>query len=412
VIHEGQPFEVQIRTQEMHRIAEQGVAAHWKYKDGRQVSEADDQRIIWMRQLIEWAREMQEPSEFLSTLKVDLYPAEVYAFTPKGRVIALPRGATSVDFAYAVHTEVGNHCVGAKVNGQIVPLRYEVSNGDVVEILTQKSHAPSRDWLSFVRTSRARSKIRHWVHLNERTEATEVGRRLLEREARQFGRALKRIPEADLLRVAGEYGCGRLEDLFAELGYGKYSARQVLSKALGETLGEPAEKEAAAGAPARIVSSVKRMLGMGAAEAIRVRGDSDLMAFLAKCCNPILGDEIVGYVTRGRGVAVHLTSCPNVQNLLYESERRIEVGWAEASGAQFTVSLIIRTQDRPGMLADVTAVISEAGSNIRTLASQPDKLNARVEATLDIVNRKQLEKIVANVKKISGVFGVERVYRV
>jgi GTP diphosphokinase / guanosine-3',5'-bis(diphosphate) 3'-diphosphatase len=413
VIHEGQPFEVQIRTQEMHRIAEQGVAAHWKYKDGRQVSEADDQRITWMRQLIEWAREMQEPSEFLSTLKVDLYPDEVYAFTPKGRVIPLPRGATPVDFAYAVHTEVGNLCSGAKVNGQIVPLRHTLSNGDVVEILTQKGHVPNRDWLSFVRTSRARSKIRHWVHTNERGEATEVGRRLLEGEAKQFGRSLKKIPEADLLRVAGEYGCGKLEDLYAELGYGKFSARQVLSKALGETLGEPAAAEPRpASAPARIVSGVKRALGMGAAEAIRVRGDSGLMVFLAKCCSPIPGDEIVGYVTRGRGVAVHLKACPNVQNLLYESERKIDVGWAEAEGTQYTVSLIIRTQNRPGMLADITAMISAAGSNIQTLASQPDKLNARVEATLDIMNRKQLEKIVANVKKISGVFGVERVYKV
>jgi guanosine-3',5'-bis(diphosphate) 3'-pyrophosphohydrolase len=413
VMHEGQPFEVQIRTQDMHRLAEQGVAAHWKYKDGKQVSEADDQRITWMRQLIEWAREMQEPSEFLSTLKVDLYPDEVYAFTPKGRVIPLPRGGTPVDFAYAVHTEVGNLCSGAKVNGQIVPLRHTLSNGDVVEILTQKGHVPNRDWLTFVRTSRARSKIRHWVHTNERGEATEVGRRLLEGEARQFGRSLKRIPEADLLRVAGEYGCGKLEDLYAELGYGKYSARQVLSKALGETLGEPAVSEPRPkSAPARIVSGVKRALGMGAADAIRVRGNTGLMVFLAKCCNPIPGDEIVGYVTRGRGVAVHLKACPNVQNLLYESERKIDVDWAEAEGTQYTVSLIIRTQNRPGVLADITAMISSAGSNIQTLASQPDKLNARVEATLDIINRKQLEKIVANVKKISGVFGVERVYKI
>jgi GTP diphosphokinase / guanosine-3',5'-bis(diphosphate) 3'-diphosphatase len=264
-----------------------------------------------------------------------------------------------------------------------------------------------------VRTSRARSKIRHWVHTNERGEATEVGRRLLEGEARQFGRSLKRIPEADLLRVAGEYGCGKMDDLYAELGYGKYSARQILSKALGETLGEPAVSEPRPkSGPARIVSGVKRALGMGAAEAIRVRGNSGLMVFLAKCCNPIPGDEIVGYVTRGRGVAVHLKACPNVQNLLYESERKIDVSWAEAEGTQYTVSLIIRTQNRPGVLADITAVISAAGSNIQTLASQPDKLNARVEATLDIINRKQLEKIVANVKKISGVFGVERVYKI
>jgi guanosine-3',5'-bis(diphosphate) 3'-pyrophosphohydrolase len=411
VIHEGQPFEVQIRTQEMHRIAEQGVAAHWRYKDGRQVSEADDQRIIWMRQLIEWAREMQEPGEFLSTLKVDLYPEEVYAFTPKGRVIALPRGATAVDFAYAVHTEVGNQCTGARVNGQMVPLRHPLSNGDVVEITTQKGHVPSRDWLSFVKTSRARSKVRHWIHLVEHREATEVGRRLLEKEARQFGRALRRVPEADLLRVASEYGCSRVEDLFAELGYGKYSARQVLSKALGETLGEPTEKEKPKSAPGRIVSTVKRMLGMNAG-AIQVRGDSDLLAYLAKCCNPIPGDDIVGYVTRGRGVAVHTTSCPNVQNLMYDTERRIEVGWATVSDAQFTVSLIIRNVDRPGMLADMTSVISEEKCNIRMLTSQPDNLHARVDATVEIMNRKQLERIIAKIKKISGVFSVERVYRV
>src|SRR5579863_1085065 len=412
VIDEGQTFEVQIRTQEMHRIAEQGVAAHWKYKDGKQVSDADDQRITWMRQLIEWAREMQEPGEFLSTLKVDLTPAEVYAFTPKGRVIALPRGATAVDFAYAVHTEVGNQCTGARVNAQIVPLRHPLANGDVVEIITQKGHLPNRDWLSFVRTSRARSKIRHFVHMNERGEATEVGRRLMEKEAREFGHSLKRIPEAELLRVASEYGCANVEDLYAELGYGKYSARQVLSNALGLPLGEPDKRKSATGTPARIVSTVKRMLGMNAGAAIHVSGDSGLMTFLAKCCNPIPGDDIVGYVTRGRGVAVHATSCPNVENLLYEPERRIDVGWAESSGTQFTVSLIIRTQNRPGMLADITSVISGAGSNIRTLASQPDNLNARVEVTLEILNRKQLERISANIKKISGVFGVERVYRV
>jgi GTP pyrophosphokinase len=406
VIHAGQPFEVQIRTQEMHRIAEQGVAAHWKYKDGKEVSDADDQRIVWMRQLIEWVKEMQEPSEFMSTLRVDLYPEEVYAFTPKGRVLALPRGATPLDFAYAIHTEVGHQCVGAKVNGQIVPLRHRLANGDVVEILTQKGHAPSRDWLNYVRTSRARSRIRHWINLNERRQATEVGRRLLEREARQFGRSLKKIPEADLLRVAGEYGCAKIDDLYADLGYGKYSARQILSKVTGESLVEKAQEK-----PPRLVSTVKRMLGIHDA-AVLVRGHDDLMVYRAKCCNPIPGDEIIGYVTRGRGVAVHDTACPNVQNLLYQSERRIAVEWTGATESTFPVGLLMRTQDRPGMLADITAVISEAGSNIRTLDSRPDNLHARVEATLDITDRKQLERILANIKKISGVFGVERVYRV
>jgi GTP diphosphokinase / guanosine-3',5'-bis(diphosphate) 3'-diphosphatase len=411
LLHEGQHFEVQIRTQEMHRVAEQGVAAHWRYKDGRAISDKDDQRIVWMRQLIEWAREMQEPGEFLATLKVDLYPDEVYAFTPKGRVIALPRGATPVDFAYAVHTEIGNQCGGAKVNGQIVPLRHALANGDVVEVLTQKGHSPSRDWLSFVKTSRARSKIRHWISFNERREAASVGRRLLEREARQFGRSLKRIPEADLLRVAGEYGCARLEDLYTDLGFGKYSARQILGSALGETLVEPQQKEPAVSSSAHIVSSVKRMLG-GTQEAILVRGHGDLMVFLAKCCSPIPGDEIVGYVTRGRGVAVHNTLCPNVQNLLYQSERRIAVQWNSSPEAQFTVSLLVHSQDRPGMLADITSVISDCGANIRTLASRPESLRARVEITLEIKNRKQLERITAGIKKVSGVFGVERVYHV
>jgi len=406
VIHSGQPFEVQIRTQEMHRIAEQGVAAHWKYKDGKEVSDADDQRIVWMRQLIEWVKEMQEPSEFLSTLKVDLYPDEVYTFSPKGRVVTLPRGATPIDFAYAIHTEVGHQCVGAKVNGQIVPLRHRLANGDAVEILTQKGHAPSRDWLNYVRTSRARSKIRHWINLHERTQATEVGRRLLEREAQQCGLSLKRIPEADLLRVASEYGCAKIEDLYADLGYGKYSARQILSKATGQALVEKPEEK-----PTKLVSTVKRMLGIHDA-AVLVRGHDDLMVYRAKCCNPIPGDEIVGYVTRGRGVAVHSTACPNVQNLLYQSGRRIAVEWTGSSDTTFPVSLLIRTQDRPGMLADITAVISEAGSNIRTLGSHSDDLHARVEVTLDIADRKQLERILTNIKKIRGVFDVERRYRV
>jgi guanosine-3',5'-bis(diphosphate) 3'-pyrophosphohydrolase len=408
VLHSGQPFEVQIRTQEMHRIAEEGVAAHWKYKVGKPGSEEDDKRITWMRQLIEWSQELQEPGEFLSTLKVDLAPVEVYAFTPKGRVLELARGATPVDFAYLVHTEVGHQCVGAKVNGQMVSLRHEITSGDVVEILTQKGHHPSRDWLSFVKSSHAKSKIRHWINEQEREEAKEMGKKLLENEARHFGRSLKKIPEADLLKFVSDHGLSKIEDLYAAVGFGKYSARQILTRVLGEP-GKDDEPEPADSKPT-LVKTVKRMLGFGEAPLI-VKGYDDLLVYRAKCCNPIPGDEIVGYITRGRGVAVHTRLCPNVQNLMYQTERRIAVEWGGGSAATFPVQLSIRAKDRAGLLAEVTAVISGAGSNIRSLESRPDKSNARVDANLEIVDRRQLETILANIRKISGVYGVERVFQ-
>jgi len=408
VLHSGQPFEVQIRTQEMHRLAEEGVAAHWKYKAGKPGAADDDQRIAWMRQLIEWSQELQEPGEFLTTLKVDLAPVEVYAFTPKGRVLELPRGATPVDFAYLVHTEVGHQCVGAKVNGQMVSLRHEITSGDVVEILTQKGHRPSRDWLSFVKSSHAKSKIRHWINEQEREEAKEIGKRMLETEARHFGKGLKKIPEADLLKLASDYGLSKVEDLHAAVGFGKYSARQVLTRVLGEPE-KTAEPEPIDTKPT-LVRTVKRMLGIGEAPLI-VKGHDDLLVYRAKCCNPIPGDEIVGYITRGRGVAVHTRACPNVQNLLYQTERRIAVEWGGGSSATFPVELTIRARDRAGLLADITAVISGAGSNIHNLVSRPDRANARIDANLEITDRRQLETILVNIRKISGVFGVERVYQ-
>ena len=408
VLHSGQPFEVQIRTQDMHRVAEEGVAAHWKYKAGKPGAQDDDQRISWMRQLIEWSQEMQEPSEFLSTLKVDLAPVEVYAFTPKGRVLELPRGATPLDFAYMVHTEVGHQCVGAKVNGQMVSLRHEIQSGDVVEILTQKGHHPSRDWLSFVKSSSAKSKIRHWINEQERAEAKEMGKRLLENEARHFGKSLKKIPEAEMTKLLADYGLAKFEDVYAAVGFGKYSARQILTRLLGETA--KTEEAATPDSAPTLVKTVKRMLGFGEAPLI-VKGHGDLLVYRAKCCNPIPGDEIVGYITRGRGVAVHTRACPNVQNLLYQTERRIAVEWGGAGGATFPVQLTIRARDRAGLLAEITAVISGAGSNIHNLQSRPDRSNARIDANLEIADRRQLETILVNIKKIPGVYGVERIYQ-
>jgi GTP diphosphokinase / guanosine-3',5'-bis(diphosphate) 3'-diphosphatase len=408
VLHNGQPFEIQIRTQEMHHTSEEGVAAHWKYKDDKPVRE-DDQRIKWMRQLIEWSQELEEPSEFLSTLKVDLAPVEVYAFTPKGRVLELPRGATPVDFAYTVHTEVGHQCVGAKVNGQMVALRHEIVSGDVVEIMTQKGHKPSRDWLSFVKSSHARTKIKHWINVQERQEATEMGIRLLEKEARQFGRSLKKIPEADLLKFASDSGLSKLDDLYAAVGFGKYSARQILTKVLGEP--EKGSQTDTEESTPTIVKTVKRMLGFGEAPLV-VKGHGDLLVYRAKCCNPIPGDDIIGYITRGRGVAVHTRTCPNVQNLLYQTDRRIDVEWGgEGTTAKFLVQLLIRAKDRAGLLADITSVFSTASCNIHNLESRPDRLNAQVDVNLEIIDRRQLESILGNIRKIQGVYGVERVYQ-
>ena len=314
-----------------------------------------------------------------------------------------------MDFAYSVHTEVGHQCVGAKVNGQMVTLRHEIVSGDVVEILTQKGHKPSRDWLSFVKSSHAKSKIRHFINTQEREEATEMGRRLLENESRNFPKGLKKISAEDLQKLSEEYGLSRPEDLFAAVGFGKFSARQVLSRYFGEPSKEGEKQEE--DAKPTLVKTVKRMFGFGEAPLI-VKGQDDLLVFRAKCCNPIPGDDIVGYVTRGRGVAVHTRTCPNVQNLLYQTERRIAVEWGGSNVATFPVELLIRAKDRPGLLADITSVISGAGSNIRTLESRPDRQNARVEASLEITDKRQLESILANIRRIQGVYGVERTFQV
>jgi len=323
-------------------------------------------------------------------------------------VLELPRGATPVDFAYMVHTEVGHQCVGAKVNGQMVSLRHEIQTGDVVEILTQKGHHPSRDWLSFVKSSSAKSKIRHWINEQEGEEAMEMGKRLLDNEARHFGKSLKKIPEEEIAKLLADYGLSKFEDVYAAVGFGKYSARQILARLLGEPA--KAEEAATPDSSPTLVKTVKRMLGFGEAPLI-VKGHGDLLVYRAKCCNPIPGDEIVGYITRGRGVAVHTRACPNVQNLLYQTERRIAVEWGGASGATFPVQLTIRARDRAGLLAEITAVISVAGSNIHNLESRPDRTNARIDANLEIADRRQLETILVNIKKIPGVYGVERIYQ-
>jgi GTP pyrophosphokinase len=404
----GLAFEVQIRTEEMHRLAEEGIAAHWKYKEGKRGPGADDQRIAWLRQLVEWQREMRDPGEFMSTLKVDLYPEEVYTFTPRGKVMVLPRDATPIDFAYAVHSDVGNTCVGAKVNGRIVPLKYTLKNGDVVEILTQPGHLPSKDWLAVVKTSRARNKIKHVINTTERAKAIEIGEKYLEREARRIGVQLGRIGKAEMDRVASDYGYGKGEDLHAALGYGKFSPRQVLQKlAPDQVKDEPVE------APKPVPAPPAGQPPDTGDLVIKVKGIDDLLVYRAKCCNPIRGEAIVGYVTRGKGVAVHSTHCTNVQNLMYEVERKIDVEWARAVSETFPVKITILTDDRPGMLNQLTSVLFSENSNIHSLEARPDDKRggdgAVIEMTVEIRDKKQLERVMSAIRRISGIRDVERV---
>ncbi len=415
----GHQFEVQIRTEEMHRIAEEGIAAHWKYKAGESVISArDEQRLAWVRQLVEWQREMTDPNEFLSSLKMDLYPEEVYTFTPRGKVVIVPADGTPVDFAYTVHTEVGHTCVGAKVNGRMVPLRTKLRNGDIVEIVTQTGHTPSRDWLTFTKSPRARNKIKHWLNENQRLRAIDVGRKLLEREARKFKVPMNRIEDGDLGRLVGDYGLATATDLLAGIGFGKHSARQVLNRLAPELL-HTEEPEEAPTTGAAAMSEAVRKLHLTGSDSLQVEGQNDLLVYRARCCNPIRGEEIVGYVTRGKGVAVHARSCPNVQNLLYESDRRIEVEWAptasEIAGRaqRYPVRITVHCDDRSGMLKEMTAIISSDDTNIRAVETR-DGANgeAIVEFVVEAEDVRHLTRMVTGLRRLPGVREVQRAQKV
>ena len=413
----GHQFEVQIRTEEMHRIAEEGIAAHWKYKAGDgSVTARDEERLNWIRQLVEWQKEMTDPNEFLSSLKMDLYPDEVYTFTPKGKVVVVPADGTPVDFAYTIHTEVGHTCVGAKVNGRMVPLRTKLRTGDIVEIVTQKDHKPSRDWLTYVKSPRARNKIKHWLNEDQRRRAVEIGRKLLEKEARRFKVPMAQIGDQDLGRIAGEYGVATAADLLATLGQGKHTAHNVLSK-LAPGIANPGEidtPEAKPGSEAAMSDAVRK-LHLTGSDSLQVEGQNDLLVYRARCCNPIRGEEIIGYVTRGKGVAVHARSCPNVQNLLYESDRRIAVEWSrvgdQSAGRpqRYPVKIIIYCDDRTGMLKELTAVISDDNTNIRGVEiTHGENGEAIIEFVVEAEDLHHLNRMVLGIRRVAGVRAVQR----
>jgi GTP diphosphokinase / guanosine-3',5'-bis(diphosphate) 3'-diphosphatase len=407
----AQPFEVQIRTEEMHHIAEEGVAAHWKYKDDKRGSRDDDKALQALRSLVEWTQEVKDSRDFLDSLKLDLYPKDVYAFTPMGKVIQLPRGATTVDFAYSIHSEVGNTCTGARINGRMVPLRTQIQNGDVVEILTTSNSHPSRDWLNFVVTSRAKNRVRHWVSEQQRVESMEIGRKLFEKEAARFQLSTKKLLNGSddaFKRIAGEYGYGRVDDLLAAIGYGKLVPRNVIAKYLGPEKFEEldAQKESKLRSGMR---AVKRLIRLGD-DAIIVRGVDDLMVMRARCCNPLRGEEIIGYITRGKGVAVHSTRCKNVKQLMINPERIVDVDWAgKSDNAAYAVKLLAITENRTGMIAGITGAISDMKTGIRDARASvaPDE-RGRIEVTVEVFDVKHLDKVINSIKSVPGVLDVER----
>ena len=402
---DGRPFEIQIRTSEMHKIAEEGIAAHWKYKEGKLEKDKDDKRFMWLRHLLEWQREVKDPNQFLSNLKIDLYPEEVYVFTPKGEVITLPRGATPVDFAFYIHTAVGYKCVGAKINGRIVPLKHRLVNGEIVEILTADHAHPSREWLTFAKTSRARNAIRRWINQNQKEQAIDIGQKLLEKEARKFNLNLRKYQDR-FASVSTQLNFAKPEDLYQSIGFGKTPAKSVLQQLEPERTFEQAQPVAP---ESRLSSMVRRVLRRSDST-IQVKGHDDLMVYRAKCCNPIPGEEIAGYITVGRGISVHSTNCPNVESLLLDPEKRVAVSWTDdGRNTKYPVRLRIHTEDRTGILAAITTAISGANTNIVTVQARLlDEGYGRIDMTVEVAGTSQLDKLMDLLKSLDGVREVSR----
>ena len=400
----GQPFEVQIRTREMDIVAEEGIAAHWQYKEAGSSKASNDRNILWLRQLLEWQREVQDPREFLSALKIDLYPDEVYVFSPQGDVSSFPRGATPLDFAYHIHTDIGHQCTGARVNGKLVPLKVPLQNGDMVEIITSPQRRPSRDWLKIVQTSRARSKIRHWLNTQQKQEAQAIGRKILERELRKLRIQPKKVLAGPKLEeYLQKEGMANVEDLYHRLAYGRISYRQVLDALLDS----PPEEAPTPESPGPIRRVVNRLAGTGP---LVIKGHGDLMATLAKCCRPVPGDDLIGYVTRGRGISVHSVECPNLKTLSYDESRLIEVEWARqpTSGDFYPVSLTLETEDQKGMLAQLTEVIAKEGSNIRQFEAGTETGRGLITFVVEVRNRKHLDRMCSAFEALNGVIRVSR----
>ena len=397
----GDPVEIQIRTREMHRIAEEGIAAHWLYKEKRSGKDKLDESLLWLRQLLETQQDTKDPREFMDSVRVDLFPDEVYVFTPKGDVKALPESATPIDFAYAVHTKVGEHCVGAKVNGKLVPLRYTLQQGDIVEIVTSPNQHPSRDWLKIVKSNRARAKINQWLKVEERARSIELGRELFEREAKKYHlNPTALLAGEELKKIAADLGYPGPDDLLAAVGYGKSSVHQLLNKlAPNATLAAPEKPRPSGAARAR------------PEQGVRIRGVDDLLVRFAKCCNPLPGDQIVGFITRGRGLTVHARECLTVAKSVLDRERLINVEWdVEEPGKRPVRIAVYIGRDRPGLLTEITGAISSRNGNITkaevTVTEDRRGINHFV---IEVADLGQLQDIIGAIREVRDVMNVERV---
>jgi len=407
----GQPLEIQIRTRDMHRISEYGIAAHWRYKEGSKTAHKDtDQKLAWLRQLLEWHRDLRDPREFIETVKMDVFADEVFVFTPRGDVLDLPAGSIPIDFAYRIHTDVGHRCVGAKVNGKLVPLEYKLTNGDIVEIITAKQgNGPSRDWLNIIGSSETRNKIRQWFKKEKREENIAKGREMIERESKKLGYEWRELVKGDRLNeIAKKLSISSEDDLFEGLGYGGVTLHGVIAKLI-ELYKKELKSSTTPDVSAMLAELKPKRLKNKVSHGILVKGEAGLMVRLARCCNPLPGDIIVGYITRGRGVSVHRADCLNILNNQEEYERMIEVNWDIPGDTLYRVSIEITGMDRHNLLSDVMMVAADAKINVGSLNARVHKnKTATINMDIDIGNLSQLEHIINKMRRIPDVYNVHR----
>jgi GTP pyrophosphokinase len=399
----GEHVEFQIRTEDMHRLAEHGIAAHWKYKEQGQVADRDSKAFGWLHQFVEWHEDLTDNRQFMDSVKLDLFHDVVYVFTPKGIVKELPKGSTPVDFAFAIHTQVGDHCVGAKVDGKIVPLKHQLASGDTVEILTSSTQSPHKDWLKFVRTSRAKTKIKHWIKLEEQKRSIEIGRRLLESEFRRQGMAPSRMfKSVELLEAARQSGFDSTEELAAAVGFGRVATSQVIGKltALPSGVQTPIQERPA---------TRKAVGGKSDGTGVQVKGSRDLLMQLSRCCHPVPGDLILGYITRGRGLTIHAVDCPNLEALDYDKERLVEVEWDAETPSIHSVKMSIVAVDKTGVLANVSSAIAECHANISRaeIATREDQ-KAVLDFIVEVSDTRHLGQVLKAVERVDGVITARR----